>query len=133
MPPGGIEAPAYVTNHAKSQRRRCPAKPVTPLIASTEQNLRPAKPDPLAATKNPLYAVGVVTAKLWRISALAPCEGAYGRVHKPDSNTTYSHTILSYIIHLLKRRHPGRWPGRGRFSGWVGRRGCRRRVLMWAE
>jgi hypothetical protein len=30
MPPGGIEAPAGVTNYAKSQRRRRPAKPVTP-------------------------------------------------------------------------------------------------------
>jgi len=99
MPRSGIEAPACVTNDTKSQRRRRPAKPVTPLIDFTEQNLHPAKPDPLTATKNPLYAVGVGTAELWRISALAPCEGAYGRVHKPDSNTTHSDTYLSYSIH----------------------------------
>ncbi|HBY4037410.1 TPA: hypothetical protein MIU35_24135 [Klebsiella pneumoniae] len=43
-----------------------------------------AKPYPLKTSQEPLYAVGVVPARRWRISALAGRRAAYERV--PDNS-----------------------------------------------
>lgn len=75
MPPRGIKAPAGVTDDATSEWRRCPAQPVTFSIDTTNHPLHPDKPDPLTAMQNFPCAVGVVTAQLWRISALAGRQG----------------------------------------------------------
>ncbi|KAB5500691.1 hypothetical protein F8564_01420 [Serratia sp. RJAL6] len=65
------------------------------MIGFTAPTHRPAKPTSRKATLKRHYAVGVVPPEAGRISALAACKGAYGRVlqtpkrHHPQRHLTF--------------------------------------------
>ncbi|OTF70128.1 hypothetical protein BLA29_000039 [Euroglyphus maynei] len=93
-----MEAPAGVEYGSVSEWRRDPAQPRL------------------------LCAVGVVRSKTGRISALAACKGAYGRVHKNcQRHSLQQHRILVTTLIMKATQLPAFGRGLRRFSGWVRR------------